>query len=138
MSDEVVVVESSHPTVVVTSPGNAIQIEPYTLQYPGLLEPYVGVNPLPLDSKYELDSLRFFLGTESLIGDTSFDLKCNGLSVLSAPAVIRAGEKTILATSLATTTTFMPGDLLTVDIVSAGLSQTASDLTVILRLKRLF
>jgi hypothetical protein len=138
MSGEVVVIESSNPTIKVSTPGNLVQIEPYTLQYPGLLEHYIGVNPLPLDGPYALASVRFYLGTESQVGDVQLDLKCNDVSIFGSPVVIRAGEKTILATSLATTTLFSPGDLLTVDIVNPGLSLTASDLTVTLRLKRLF
>jgi hypothetical protein len=51
---------------------------------------------------------------------------------------ITAGTKTLLATHLVTHAVYAKGDILTVDIVSPGLSLTSADLTVILRLKRLF
>jgi len=114
------------------------QIEPYTLQFPGLLEPYIGVNGLYLEGPFSLSSLRFSVGSESTSGDVTLDMKCNGVSIFAAPVHITAGSKSTLATSLATKTVFAKGDILTVDIVSPGLSLTSADLTVILRLKRLF
>jgi hypothetical protein len=140
----VIQVTSSTPggptsTVVgVNTRNGAEQIEPYTLQFPGTLEPWIGTNPLYLEGPYSLSSLRFYLGTESTSGDVTLDFKCNGVSIFAAPVHVVQGAQTTLATGLATKTVFAKGDLLTVDIISPGLSLTAADLTVILRLKRLF
>jgi hypothetical protein len=126
------------PTVDINASGIAEQIEPYTLHYPGLLQPFIGINGLPLEGPYSLSSVRFSVASESTSGDVTLDLKCNGVSIFAAPVHIVQGARTLLATSLATKTVFAKGDILTVDIVSPGLSLTSADLTVILRLKRLF
>ena len=153
MTDVVVVNYTQMPTVSVTTPSvtpggspsvslgtpNGVeQIEPYTLQFPGLLEAHIGVNGLPLEGPYSLSSLRFSVGSESTSGDVVLDFKCNGVSVFASPVHITVGTKTLLATHLVTHAVYAKGDILTVDIVSPGLSLTSADLTVILRLKRLF
>lgn len=135
----VIISAPSNPVVRVSASSEVFAVEPYTFGFDGvLLAPVIGNGILYLEGPYSVESLRFTLGTASLSGSVVFDVKCNDVSICSTPPTLTAGETTLLATSLLNKTTFTTGDRLTVDIISAGLSQTAADLTVTLRLKRRF
>jgi hypothetical protein len=150
MTEVVVVNVSTPPVVQVSTPsvsvgsttvsaGGVDQIEPYTLFYPDNLTTIDGNNGLYLEGPYSLSSLRFTLGTASVSGAVVLDLRCNEVSIFAgAKPTIAENQRTVLATNLATKTTFAKGDELKVSIIDGGLSQTSADLTVTLRLKRLF
>jgi len=129
---------SSNPSTVGISGGAAEAIEPYQWGYGGVLLPVNGGGDLYLEGPYNLASLRFTLETPSIAGAVVLDLNCNGTSIFASPVQLAANQTTLAATSLATKTSFTTGDVLSVDIIDPGLSQTAADLTVTLRLKRLF
>lgn len=126
----------NQPVVDVRISGTADAIEAYTFSFAGALEVYTGQGRLYLDVPYEIQSLRYTLGTTADT-DTIYGLRLNGQSILTANATIIAGQYTTLLTTGFTQTAFVQGDYLTVDIIQAGFTQPGADLTVTIRLKRL-
>jgi len=113
------------------------QIEAYVFSFGGYLRTYTGTGRLYLEGPYTLSNVRFTLGTLA-DRDVIIDLKKNGTSIYSVKPRVPAGEYTALANNYVNTSTFVKGDFLTLDIVQPGLSQTGSDLTATIRLKRLY
>lgn len=115
-------------------PSRAVEV--YTFSFTGRLRVYEGVNRLYLEGPYAMVNTRLSLGTVA-DADVIVDLKKNGQSVYEAAQVIPAGEHTSVAGDTSTAT-FAKDDYITLDILQVGTTQTGSDLTATIRLKRLF
>jgi hypothetical protein len=122
----------------VASPTRPDQIEPYTFSYLGPLGTFTGTGRLYLENPYTLQSIRFSLGAVSTSGAVTLDVKKNGTSIYTTKPVIPVNTFSVAANANLATTSFSANDYLTVDIISPGLNGTATDLTVTLRLKRLY
>lgn len=113
------------------------QIEAYVFTFSGNLRTYTGTGRLYLEGPYTISNVRLTVGIVA-DRDVIVDLKKNGTSIYSTQPRITAGEYTALANNSITTATFVKGDYLTLDILQCGLTQTGSDLTATIRLKRLY
>ncbi len=113
------------------------QIEAYVFTFTGNLRTYTGTGRLYLEGPYSISNVRLTVGTVA-DRDVIVNLKKNGTSIYSIQPRVPAGDYTALANNYISTATFAKGDYLTLDIVQSGLSQTGSDLTATIRLKRLY
>ena len=113
------------------------QIEAYVFTFSGPLRVYTGTGRLYLEGPYSLSNVRLSLGVVA-DRDVIIDIKKNGTSIYSTPPRLVAGAFTTLANTNVSTATFVKGDYLTLDVVQVGLSQTGTDLTATIRIKRLY
>jgi hypothetical protein len=113
------------------------QIEAYVFSFGGYLRTYTGTGRLYLEGPYSISNIRLTVGTLA-DRDVIVDLKKNGTSIYTTKPRIPAGEYTALANNYLSTSTFVKGDYLTLDIVQSGLTLTGAELTATIRLKRLY
>lgn len=138
MTDPVqVTVTPIRPTVTVSTVALAEQTESYTFTYQGLLSAYTGTGRLYLDYPAEVKSVRFSVGSTSTAGTTLDVLKNGTTSLFTTQPVISAGTNTAYISAGFATTTLARNDYLSVNVISASLSQPAADLTVTIRVRRL-
>ena len=129
---------TSVTTGSVSAPTRPDQIEPYTFTYQGALGTFTGTGRLYLENPYVIQSIRFTLGAASTLGAITLDVKKNGTSIYSTKPVIPVNTFSIAANSNIVSANLSANDYLTVDVINPGLNGTAADLTVTLRLKRLY
>lgn len=127
------------PDSVITITENSMSdlIEPFTFTYSGTLRPHVGTGRLYLEGPYSLSNIRLSVG-EAADQPVIVDVRKNGASIYSSPPSIPSGQVTALANSGIVQGSFSKGDYLTIDILQVGFTQTGSDLTATIRLKRLY
>jgi hypothetical protein len=119
--------------------GGLAVIEPYPYSIKGALTVQAGTSFIYTEGNYVVQSVRASVGTAPTGAAVIVDVNKNGASIYSAtPAnrpTIAVGTKTALG-GTPDVTTFALGDNLSVDLDQIGSTVAGSDLTVVVRLRR--
>ena len=121
--------------------GVMINYEPYIFSVTGALTVATGKSRVYLEGNYVIDSVRASVNTAPAGTAILVDVSLNGTTIFTTQAnrpSISAGANTALANMGAgTITTISTGQYLTVDVDQIGTTTAGSDLTVVIRLRRI-
>ena len=121
--------------------GVMINYEPYIFSVTGALTVATGKSRVYLEGNYAIDSVRASVNTAPAGAAIIVDVSLNGTTIFTTQAnrpSITAGANTALGNlGAGTITSISTGQYLTVDVDQIGTTTAGSDLTVVIRLRRI-